>query len=81
MSTTELRHPGLHFEALQGSAFANTLHQPLPHLLGERNGGRTGISALSRHQDSLKDILSHDIEGQLQFNRFGRDVNSTLINK
>ncbi|MGO4642415.1 hypothetical protein AB4Z43_28645 [Mesorhizobium sp. 2RAF45] len=32
-------------------------------------------------KDHLKDILSHDIDGQLQFNRVGRDVNSTLINK
>ena len=28
-----------------------------------------------------KDILSHDIDGQLQFNRVERDVNSTVINK
>ena len=27
------------------------------------------------------DILSHDIDGQLQFNRVGRDVNSTVVNK
>lgn len=32
-------------------------------------------------KEYLKDILSHDIDGQLQFNRVGRDVNSTVINK
>ncbi|WP_292633202.1 SOS response-associated peptidase family protein [Mesorhizobium sp.] len=32
-------------------------------------------------KEDLKDILSHDIDGQLQFNRVGRDVNATLINK
>ncbi|MER9307613.1 hypothetical protein NKI73_33000 [Mesorhizobium sp. M0496] len=31
-------------------------------------------------KDSLKDILGHDIDGQLQFNRVGREVNSTVIN-
>ncbi|TIQ36273.1 MAG: SOS response-associated peptidase [Mesorhizobium sp.] len=29
----------------------------------------------------LKDILSHDIDGQLQFYRVGRDVNAAAINK
>ncbi|WP_274533708.1 hypothetical protein [Mesorhizobium huakuii] len=29
----------------------------------------------------LEDILSHDIDGQLQFNRVGREVNLTVINK
>jgi len=28
-----------------------------------------------------RDILSHDIDGQLRFNRVERDVNSTVINK
>ena len=32
-------------------------------------------------KEYLKDILSHDIDGQLQFNRVGRDVNSTVINR
>ncbi|WP_280938706.1 SOS response-associated peptidase family protein [Mesorhizobium sp. LSJC264A00] len=32
-------------------------------------------------KDSLKDILSHDIDGQLQFNRVGREVNTSAVNK
>ncbi|WP_084012961.1 SOS response-associated peptidase family protein [Mesorhizobium sp. L2C089B000] len=32
-------------------------------------------------KDSLKDVLSHDIDGQLQFNRVGREVNTSAVNK
>ncbi|WP_461479407.1 SOS response-associated peptidase family protein [Mesorhizobium jarvisii] len=32
-------------------------------------------------KEYLKDILSHDIDGKLQFNPVGRDVNSTVVNK
>ncbi|ESW73438.1 hypothetical protein X771_00385 [Mesorhizobium sp. LSJC277A00] len=32
-------------------------------------------------KDQPQDILSHDFDGQLQFNRVGREVNTSAVNK
>lgn len=55
------------------------LHDRQPLILDQANYDAWLDPATPK--DSLKDILSHDIDGQLQFNRVGREVNTSAVNK